>query len=180
MRSMAERLHKYLASCGVGSRRACEEVILAGRVTVAGEPITELGLSVDAGKDDVRLDGKRVLPEPAAYYVLHKPVGYLSTTRDERGRPTVLDLVPESGRRLFVAGRLDLDSEGLMLITNDGELTNLLTHPRYGVPTTYRLTVAEVDLEGTAPIARGCRTGGWAGDGRGGGADPLCADRLQG
>ncbi len=139
---MSQRLHRYLASCGLGSRRACEELILAGRVTVDGEPVTQLGLSVDGGKEDVRLDGKRVFPEPVAYYVLHKPVGYVSTTSDEHGRPTVLDLIPENGRRLFVAGRLDLDSEGLMLITNDGELTNLLTHPRYGVPKTYRVTVA--------------------------------------
>jgi len=139
---MSQRLHRYLASCGLGSRRACEELILAGKVTVDGEPVTEVGLSVEPGKDDVRIDGKRVFPEPVAYYILHKPVGYVSTTSDEHGRPTVLDLVPESGRRLFIAGRLDLDSEGLMLITNDGELTNLLTHPRYGVPKTYRVTVA--------------------------------------
>ena len=138
---MPERLHKYLASCGVGSRRACEAVILAGRVTVDGQPVTELGTVIEPGSADVRLDGRPVLPEPTAYYVLHKPTGYLSTTRDERGRPTVLDLVPRTNRRLFIAGRLDVDSEGLMVLTNDGELTDLLTHPRYGVPKTYRATV---------------------------------------
>jgi len=139
---MGERLHKYLASCGVGSRRACEELILAGRVTVDETPVTELGVLIEPAKSDVRVDGRRVLPEPTVHYLLHKPVGYLSTTRDARGRPTVLDLVPRTGRRLFIAGRLDLRSEGLMLITNDGGLTDLLTHPRYGVPKTYRVTVA--------------------------------------
>jgi len=136
-----ERLHKYLASCGAGSRRACEALILAGRVTVDGRPVTELGTVIEPGSADVQLDGKPVLPEPTAYYVLHKPTGYLSTTRDERGRPTVLDLIPRTSRRLFLAGRLDVDSEGLMLVSNDGELTDLLTHPRYGVPKTYRATV---------------------------------------
>ncbi len=139
---MGERLHKYLASCGVGSRRACEELILAGRVTVDGTPVTELGVLIEPAKSDVRVEGRRVLPEPTVHYLLHKPVGYLSTTRDARGRPTVLDLVSRTDRRLFIAGRLDLPSEGLMLITNDGELTDLLTHPRYGVPKTYRVTVA--------------------------------------
>jgi 23S rRNA pseudouridine2605 synthase len=136
-----ERLHKYLASCGLGSRRTCEEIILAGRVTVNGQSVTELGVLVEPGSADVRVDGRPVLPEPTAYYLLHKPTGYLSTTRDERGRPTVLDLVPRAGPRLFIAGRLDVDSEGLLLVTNDGELTGLLTHPRYGVPKTYRATV---------------------------------------
>jgi len=138
---MAERLHKYLASCGVGSRRACEKLILAGRVTVDGEPVTTVGVLVEPGEADVCVDGRAVAPEPAVYFILHKPVGYLSTTRDRRSVPTVLDLVPREGR-LFMAGRLDLPSEGLMLITNDGEITDLLTHPRYGVPKTYRVTVA--------------------------------------
>ena len=139
---MAERLHKYLASCGLGSRRACEDLVLAGRVTVDGERVTDAGLLVEPGTADVRVDGRRVLPEPIVHYLLHKPVGYLSTTGDARGRPTVLDLVPRSRRRLFIAGRLDPPSEGLMLVTNDGELAGLLTHPRYGVPKAYRVTVA--------------------------------------
>ncbi len=139
---MAERLHKYLASCGLGSRRSCEQLILAGRVTVDGRTVTELGSKVEPGQVEVHVDGQAVRPEAVAYYLLHKPVGYLSTTRARRGVLTVLDLIPRKDLRLFIAGRLDVASEGLMLITNDGELTDLLTHPRYGVPKTYRVTVA--------------------------------------
>jgi len=139
---MAEQLHNYLSSCGVGSQQVCEELIGAGRVTVDGEPVTGPDVLIEPDKADVQVDGRRVLPGPTVYYVLHKPVGYLSTTCNEQGQPTVLDLVPRSDRRLFIAGRLDLTSEGLMLVTTDEELTEFLTHPRFGVPKTYRVTVA--------------------------------------
>jgi pseudouridine synthase len=138
---MAERLHKYLASCGVGSRRACEGLIQAGRVTVDGSVVAELGFSLEPAEHEVRVDGDVVVPEPTRYLVVHKPVGYVSSTKDERGIPSVLKLAGQRSVRLFIAGRLDVDSEGLLLLTNDGEVTDLLTHARYGVPKTYRVTV---------------------------------------
>lgn len=144
-----EKLQKWMARSGVGSRRQCEQLIAAGRVTVNGAVAT-LGDRIRAS-DEVALDG-RVLAVAVVreVWALHKPVGYLSTARDDRGRPTVLDLV-SSPRRLYPVGRLDLDSEGLILLTDDGELANLLTHPRHHVPKRYQvktdraLTTLEVE-----------------------------------
>ena len=132
------RLAKYLAHAGVASRRSAEALIAAGRVRVGGEIVTDPARDVDE-HSDVRLDGRALTgPEPRVLYALHKPVGVLSTARDTHGRPTVLDLVPADGLRLYPVGRLDRDSSGLLLLTNDGGLANRLTHPRYEIPKTYR------------------------------------------
>jgi 23S rRNA pseudouridine2605 synthase len=129
------RLAKYLAHAGVASRRAAEDLIREGRVSVAGEIVTDPACDVDDASD-VRFDGDRVAPESLEVHMLNKPAGVVSTARDTHGRPTVIELVP-SGRRLYPVGRLDADTTGLILLTNDGELANRLTHPRYGVPRTY-------------------------------------------
>jgi len=135
-----ERLQKVLASAGVASRRASEEIILEGRVSVNGRIVRELGTRVDPTRDRVRVDG-RILsgPEPRRYYLLHKPRGVVSTTRDEHARRTVVDLA-SSQRRLFPVGRLDAASEGLVLLTNDGELAQRMLHPSFRVPRVYRVT----------------------------------------
>lgn len=136
------RLAKYLAHCGVSSRRSAEQLIAQGRVSVDGEVIRDPALDVDERRrvsvDGHALDG----PEPRVIYLLHKPVGVLSTARDTHGRPTVLDLVPDSGLRLYPVGRLDSDSSGLILLTNDGELAHRMTHPSFHVPKTYRAKVS--------------------------------------
>ncbi|HYO61754.1 MAG TPA: pseudouridine synthase [Actinomycetota bacterium] len=139
-----ERLQKVLAHAGLGSRRAMEELIAAGRVKVNGRR-AKLGARVDPDKDEVEVDGSRVpLEQHLVHYMLNKPVGVVSTVSDPEGRPTVLELVDLPGR-IWPVGRLDTDSEGLLVVTNDGELTHRLTHPRYEVPKTY---LAEV--KGTA------------------------------
>jgi 23S rRNA pseudouridine2605 synthase len=132
------RLAKYLAHAGVASRRSAETLIAAGRVTIAGKIITDPARDVDE-HSDVALDGKLLKgPEPRVLYALHKPVGVVSTAHDTHGRRTVIELVPTAGLRLYPVGRLDIDSSGLILLTNDGELANRLTHPRFEVPKTYR------------------------------------------
>ncbi len=125
-----ERLHKVLAQAGVASRRHAEELIVAGRVRVNGKIVTELGTQVDPEHDTILVDNQPVAVESKAYYLLNKPRGYISDRDETAANKTALDLVPD-GRRMFAAGRLDLTSEGLLLITNDGELANRLTHPRY-------------------------------------------------
>jgi len=136
-----ERLQKVLAAAGIGSRRACEDLIAAGRVEVDREVVTTLGTRVDPLTQQIRVDGER-LPNPRrVVYLLNKPVGVVSTNYDPTGRPRVIDMVPPD-RRLFPIGRLDRTSEGLILVTNDGELANLLTHPRYGVEKRYLVQVA--------------------------------------
>lgn len=138
------RLQKVLAAAGFGSRRKCEELILAGRVMVDGKVVTELGTKVDPEKNEILVDGLPIkIPEPV-YYAVYKPEGVVCTHRDPSRRLRVIDLVPETDARLFFVGRLDLHSEGLMLVTNDGELALRLTHPRYGVPKVYRVLVAGV------------------------------------
>ena len=127
------RLVKYLAHSGVASRRAAERLIADGRVTVAGAVVTDPARDVDS---DVAVDGTPVAPEPREMWALNKPAGVVSTARDTHGRRTVTSLVP-SERRLYPVGRLDADTTGLILLTNDGELANSLTHPRYEVPKTY-------------------------------------------
>ncbi len=136
------RLAKHLAHAGACSRRAAEVLIGEGRVTVDGEVITDPAR--DVGQESrVELDGRVLAGEEIrVVYAVNKPVGVLSTARDTHGRPTVVGLVPASGLRLYPVGRLDADSSGLILLTNDGELANLLTHPRYEVPKTYRAHVA--------------------------------------
>jgi 23S rRNA pseudouridine2605 synthase len=136
------RLQKVLAAAGLGSRRQCEELITAGRVEVDRRVVTELGTRVDPATQSIRVDGAALSKPKAAYYAVNKPVGVVSTNRDPSGRPRVVDLVPAGDARLFAIGRLDLHSDGLILVTNDGELANHLTHPRYGVAKTYRVVVA--------------------------------------
>jgi 23S rRNA pseudouridine2605 synthase len=133
------RLAKFLAHAGVASRRAAEGLIADGRVSVAGEAVTDPALDVDESSD-VSVDGRPVRREPREVYVLNKPRGVVSTARDTHGRPTVVELVPSRGR-LYPVGRLDADTTGLILLTNDGELAERLTHPRYGVEKVYRARV---------------------------------------
>lgn len=137
-----ERLNKVLARAGIGSRRACDELIAQGRVTVNGQ-VAQVGMKVDPQKDDIRVDGQRIHLEPPVYIALYKPRWVLSTTKPGREKhKTLLDLVPVP-YRLFPVGRLDLESEGLMLLTNDGDLANRLSHPRYGHEKEYRVLVAK-------------------------------------
>jgi 23S rRNA pseudouridine2605 synthase len=144
------RLAKYLAHAGVASRRAAEKLIGEGRVTVAGQTVTDPALAVDADSR-VSVDGRPLEgAEPRVVYAVHKPVGVLSTARDTHGRPTVVGLVPARGLRLYPVGRLDADSSGLILLTNDGELANRLTHPSFEVPKTYRVTLGGGPLRPSA------------------------------
>ena len=129
------RLARYLAHGGVASRRAAEEVIRAGRVTIAGQVVTDPARDVDE-KSCVEVDGRPIAPEEREVWAVHKPAGVVSTAREPGGRRAVTELVP-SERRLYPVGRLDAESTGLILLTNDGELANRLTHPRYEVPKTY-------------------------------------------
>jgi 23S rRNA pseudouridine2605 synthase len=133
-----ERLNKILAHAGFGSRRAVEELIVQGRVTVDGEAATDLGRKVDPAAADIRCDGERVKAEPLIYYLLNKPRGVVCTSAPGEQRPRAIDLVRSSAQRLYTIGRLDADSHGLIIVTNDGELTQKLTHPRHEVPKTYR------------------------------------------
>jgi 23S rRNA pseudouridine2605 synthase len=136
------RLAKHLAHAGVASRRAAESLIAEGRVRVDGETVTDPARDVGES-DHVLVDGRAVAgPERRATYAVHKPVGVVSTAHDTHGRPTVLGLVPDLGLRLYPVGRLDADSSGLILLTNDGDLANRLTHPSFEVPKTYRAKLA--------------------------------------
>jgi len=137
------RLQKVLAQAGLGSRRKCEELIAEGRVEVDGVLVTELGVRVDPATAVVHVDGMRVQLDASKITIaLNKPLGVLSTMSDPDGRPTLADLVKDRPERLFHVGRLDADSEGLLLLTNDGELANRLAHPRYEIRKTYLVTVA--------------------------------------
>lgn len=142
---MSVRLQKYLAEAGQGSRRSCEDLIREGRVTVDGVQ-AELGLSVDPAVQSVAVDGRPVVLEGKEYWLLNKPVGVLSAASDLRGRRTVVDCVPARGR-VFPVGRLDLNSSGLLLLTNDGELAARLLHPRYHVEKEYVVTVRGIVAE---------------------------------
>jgi 23S rRNA pseudouridine2605 synthase len=134
---MQERLQKIISRAGIASRRAGEEIIVAGRVRVNGRVVTELGAKADLGQDTVEIDGRRVVPEAARYLVLHKPRGVVSTLSDPEGRPTVVGLLEGAGTRLYPVGRLDFATSGVLLVTNDGDFANGLLHPRGGVPKTY-------------------------------------------
>jgi len=132
------RLQKVLAAAGVGSRRHCEEMIADGRVEVDGEVVRRFGARVDPQRQIIRVDGRRIpASEDLVYLALNKPAGVLTTMSDSRGRPTIADYLGDWGERLFHVGRLDYDTEGLLLMTNDGELAHRLAHPRYGVLKTY-------------------------------------------
>lgn len=134
------RLNRYLAAGGLGSRRACEAIITAGRVSINGRPCRELATTVEPG-DSVKVDGRTVAAQETYYLLLNKPVGYVSSANDELGRQTVFDLLPPGLPRLFHVGRLDRDSEGLLLLTNDGAMAQKLTHPRHEVDKDYEVAL---------------------------------------
>lgn len=142
-KSRGERLQKVLAEAGVGSRRACEDLIEQGLVTINGETVTDLPAWVDPAKDRIIVNGKRIkTAEAPVYIMLFKPRGTVSTNADPEGRPRAIDLIDHPDKpRLYPVGRLDIDSSGLLLLTNDGELANRLTHPRYGIHKVYEVTV---------------------------------------
>ncbi|MCI8554067.1 MAG: rRNA pseudouridine synthase [Clostridiales bacterium] len=138
-----ERLQKLLSECGVASRRKAEELIRQGKVRVNGRR-AGLGDKADLRRDTVTVEGRRLtVPEKKVYLMLHKPRGFVTTLSDEKGRKCVADLVTGAGVRVFPVGRLDRDSEGLLLLTNDGEFTNALTHPAAHVPKVYRVTLRQ-------------------------------------
>jgi 23S rRNA pseudouridine2605 synthase len=136
-----ERLQKVLAASGVASRRECEQLMLEGRVEVDGQVVKELGTKVDPTRQDIRVDGESLARPKRVYYAVHKPTGVVCTARDPSGRPRVIDMLPVSEGRVFNVGRLDIHSEGLILVTNDGALADQLTHPRYGIEKTYEVYV---------------------------------------
>jgi 23S rRNA pseudouridine2605 synthase len=150
------RLQRYLASCGLGSRRACEEFIVSGRVSINGKTVTELGTKIDPQSQTVALDGETLRMERKKYYALNKPTGVLSTNRDPEGRTRVIDLFPPNEPRLFTVGRLDEDSEGLLIVTNDGDLAQKLAHPKFRVLRTYQMQVAGIPTgESLGQVKRG-------------------------
>ena len=149
------RLNRYLAQSGVASRRAAEEIILAGRVSVNGAVCTELASQISPG-DSVKVDGKGINLREFVYVLLNKPVDYLTTRTDDRARPTIYHLLPQNLQQLAHVGRLDLDSEGLLILTNDGDLTLRLTHPRYKLPKEYLVTLdREFDMADLPKVKRG-------------------------
>jgi 23S rRNA pseudouridine2605 synthase len=151
------RLQRVLAQAGLGSRRSCEELIAAGRVTVDGQVVTGQGMRVDPRRTVIRVDGDRVVTDERMQYLLvHKPLGVVSTMHDPQGRPSLGDLVADRDGRLFHVGRLDADTEGLLLLTNDGELAHRLSHPSFAVPKTY---LAEVTGPLPKDLGRRLRSG---------------------
>lgn len=157
-----DRINKYLAHAGLGSRRHVEELIAAGRVRVAGAIVRDLATRIEPGQE-VTVDGAPVHTERRAYWLVHKPRGYLCTNHDPAGRPRAIDLIPHVSQRVYTVGRLDEDSEGLLLLTNDGDLANRLMHPRYGVEKTYLVQVAG---EPTRDDLRRLLEGIWLAEGR--------------
>lgn len=158
---MKERLQKILSSRGVASRRAAEEMIQAGRVRVNGA-VAALGDSADPETDEILLDGK-MLPSPQenVYMILNKPRGYVTTLSDEKGRQNVAELVADCGTRVYPVGRLDMDSEGLLLLTNDGEFANLLMHPKHEVNKTYEVWVKGYHEGATVLLGRSIELDGY-------------------
>ena len=138
---MAVRLQKFLADAGVASRRASEQIILDGRVTVNGTIVRRLGTKIQPGTDKIALDGQALKPRRKLYVALHKPAGYTCTRKDPAARHPIAELLPSEWDMLYSVGRLDRESEGLIFLTNDGDFALRLTHPRYGVRKTYRATV---------------------------------------
>ena len=144
---MPERIQKLISSAGIASRRAAEELIRSGRVYINGE-CAKLGQRAELDVDIVTVDGKQIKPsERKVYIMLNKPRGYVTTMKDEKGRPTVSDLVSDAGARVYPVGRLDMDSQGLLLMTNDGEIANMLMHPSYGIEKKYIVSVSGEDID---------------------------------
>jgi 23S rRNA pseudouridine2605 synthase len=161
-----ERLQKIIATAGVASRRKAEELITQGRVTVNGQIVTTLGSKADAGRDHIKVDGKLLRgAERNIYLLMNKPKGYVTTSADPEGRPTVMDLVKNVGERVYPVGRLDYASEGLLLLTNDGDLANYLTRAASHVPKTYLVKVSgQPSEENIAKVRRGIRIGSRPGE----------------
>jgi 23S rRNA pseudouridine2605 synthase len=137
-----QRIQKILSQAGISSRRAAERMIAEGRISLNGTMVTELGTKADPGRDEIRVDGRLISCEIERIYILlHKPQGYVTTLHDPQGRPIVTDLLGGVTERVFPVGRLDYDSEGLLILTNDGEFSQRLQHPRYGLPKSYRVKV---------------------------------------
>jgi 23S rRNA pseudouridine2605 synthase len=171
-----DRLQKVLASAGVDSRRNCEELILSGAVTVNGKVVDFLPAFADAGVDDIRVDGERIRQPERHYYLLNKPKGVLCTNADPRGRKRAVDLV-DCDERIFCVGRLDADTTGLIILTNDNELTNKLTHPRFKIPKTYEVRLrGKVDGEDLEKIKKGV----WLSEGKTGRAAVKILKRGKG
>ncbi|MBP1988934.1 pseudouridine synthase [Paenibacillus eucommiae] len=139
-----ERLQKVLAEAGIASRRKSEEIITAGRVQVNGEVVTTLGVKVDPELDEIEVDGRLINQQKKIYVLLNKPKGVITSSADPEGRRLVTDFLPGIKERIYPVGRLDYDTEGLLLLTNDGEFAHLLTHPKHHVPKTYQATVKGV------------------------------------
>jgi len=158
-----DRLQKVMAHAGIGSRRACEELILAGRVSVNGKIVRELGTKVDPTVAIVAVDGEKLVTERPVYYAVYKPKGYVSTNADPSGRPRVLDLLPEIPQRVYTVGRLDEMSNGLIILTNDGTLAHKLAHPKYGVEKLYRVVVAGTP---TSEVLNQLTEGIWLAEGK--------------
>ncbi|HEV3444843.1 MAG TPA: pseudouridine synthase [Gemmataceae bacterium] len=137
-----ERLNKFLAHAGVASRRQCDALIAAGRVMIDGAVVRDLGTQIDPDKQHVAVDHQPIHAERLVYWLVNKPRGYLCTNYDPAGRPLAIQLVPQVSQRVYTVGRLDEDSEGLLLLTNDGDLANQLMHPRFGIEKTYLVQVA--------------------------------------
>ena len=152
--SSVERLQKVLASAGIASRRNCEEYIRDGRVTVDGETVTELGIKVDSQAQKVCVDGERIKFQKKQYFLVNKPVGVVCSNADPQGRPRVVDLLPPWHGRLFSVGRLDENSEGLLIVTNDGELAHSLAHPKFQVERVYRCIIAGTPTDETFKMLR--------------------------
>ncbi|MEA4849334.1 MAG: pseudouridine synthase [Clostridiaceae bacterium] len=154
---MAERLQKVMAGFGVASRRKCEEMIYAGKVKVNGSLITEPGCKVDKDRDVIEVEGKIIKdPEEKLYILLNKPTGYITSAKDQFGRPTVLDLLKDISIRVFPIGRLDYDTEGLIFLSNDGDLAYRITHPKHKINKTYRALVrGEIDGKDIQTFHRG-------------------------
>jgi 23S rRNA pseudouridine2605 synthase len=164
------RLQKFLAEAGVASRRAAEQLIRDGHVSINGQVVSELGVRITPGRDHVTVDGRQVWIRRKLYLALNKPRGYVCSRADEEGRPTITELLPPEWHHLFTVGRLDFNSEGLLLLTNDGEFSLRLTHPRYGVRKIYQATLsARLQPEALAQLTRGVFSEG----------DRLRADRVR-
>ena len=156
------RINKYLAECGIASRRKCDELVLQGKVKVNGKIVKELGTDIKP-TDIVSFSGRNVKPNiRRVYYKLHKPKGYVTTSSDEKGRKTVLELMRNVQDRVYPIGRLDYDTEGLLILTNDGDITNILTHPKNEVKKTYVATLeSDITPEEIKRISKGVDIGGY-------------------
>lgn len=159
---MEERLQKYMARCGVASRRKCEEIILSGKVRVNGITVSELGVKVDINKDKVEYDGKTIFPEEKKLYImLNKPEGYITSAKDEKNRKTVIDII-KVDERIYPIGRLDYDSSGLLLLTNDGDIYNKIIHPRVKIMKEYIAFISgEIKKSELEKLEKGIDIGGY-------------------